>query len=323
MARRRGLAALLGAVLGLAALAPAGAASAACSMGLLAEVPMHVRDGGLYLTVMVNGHQIEAELSTGNEQSFVSGWALKDLGLEQHPIDADIIDRKGTRGAFGTSAESLSLGTLKFKDSPFMVSGPAGGKVEGAPLTLGSLFIRQFDVEFDLKHNVLRLFRPKGCAGDEVLYWGGAYSVTPLLPNPNGRNDLLIAVLLNGQAVTAKLSTSVSRTHVSSGIANSVGAEVSGPARSTSTVVSKTGTFKTIAIDQEVLKNVQLDVDTLRQTFDPDMLGTRLGSHFILNEMSLGLDFLAAHRLIIANSQQKVYFTYTGGPVFAGPGAAN
>jgi hypothetical protein len=32
--------------------------------------------------------------------------------------------------------------------------------------------------------------------------------------------------------------------------------------------------------------------------------------------MLLGADFLRAHRVLVAHSQRKVYFTYEGGPVF-------
>ena len=32
--------------------------------------------------------------------------------------------------------------------------------------------------------------------------------------------------------------------------------------------------------------------------------------------MLLGADFLRAHRLLVAHSQRKIYFTYAGGTVF-------
>jgi hypothetical protein len=32
--------------------------------------------------------------------------------------------------------------------------------------------------------------------------------------------------------------------------------------------------------------------------------------------MLLGVDFLRAHRTLVAHSQRKLYFTYVGGPVF-------
>jgi hypothetical protein len=32
--------------------------------------------------------------------------------------------------------------------------------------------------------------------------------------------------------------------------------------------------------------------------------------------MLLGVDFLKAHRVFVAHSQRKIYFTYVGGPIF-------
>jgi hypothetical protein len=32
--------------------------------------------------------------------------------------------------------------------------------------------------------------------------------------------------------------------------------------------------------------------------------------------MLLGADFFLSHRILISDSQKKVYFTYNGGPVF-------
>ena len=35
--------------------------------------------------------------------------------------------------------------------------------------------------------------------------------------------------------------------------------------------------------------------------------------------MLIGLDFFMAHRPLVAPDQDMVYFTYSGGPVFAAP----
>jgi hypothetical protein len=35
-------------------------------------------------------------------------------------------------------------------------------------------------------------------------------------------------------------------------------------------------------------------------------------------DMLLGSDFLRAHRVLVARSQRKMYFTYAGGTVFLG-----
>lgn len=40
-----------------------------------------------------------------------------------------------------------------------------------------------------------------------------------------------------------------------------------------------------------------------------------------LQAMLLGVDFLRAHRVLVAHSQHRIYFTYGGGPVFKWAGA--
>ena len=36
-------------------------------------------------------------------------------------------------------------------------------------------------------------------------------------------------------------------------------------------------------------------------------------------DLIIGADFFRAHRIFLANSQGKLYFTYSGGPIFAPP----
>jgi len=51
--------------------------------------------------------------------------------------------------------------------------------------------------------------------------------------------------------------------------------------------------------------------------------GERTGSHVTtsslrIDPMILGADFIRAHRLLVSHSKHRLYFTYVGGPVFAG-----
>ena len=34
------------------------------------------------------------------------------------------------------------------------------------------------------------------------------------------------------------------------------------------------------------------------------------------HDMLVGMDFFLSHRILVANGQQRLYFTYNGGPVF-------
>jgi tetratricopeptide (TPR) repeat protein len=59
--------------------------------------------------------------------------------------------------------------------------------------------------------------------------------------------------------------------------------------------------FDSFKIGQEEIKNAKLRIG------DIDVPGV---------DMMLGADFFLSHRIYVANSQHKIYFTYNGGPVF-------
>ena len=60
-------------------------------------------------------------------------------------------------------------------------------------------------------------------------------------------------------------------------------------------------TFGSVKIGDEEIKNAKLSIgDTATDAFD----------------VLIGADFFMAHHVYVANSQGKLYFTYSGGPVF-------
>ncbi len=64
---------------------------------------------------------------------------------------------------------------------------------------------------------------------------------------------------------------------------------------------SWTATFQTFRIGDEEVKNAVLEIGDV-QLSDADML--------------IGADFLLSHRVYVANSEHKLFFSYLGGPVF-------
>jgi hypothetical protein len=293
---------------------------AACNMKMMAELPLRLEGGILYTDVVVNGREARAELSSGSQESAVAGWALTKLGLTQQTAGANLVTVKGTGSAYYTLVPTMKLGAIVARDAPFFVTGSPADKPRGAEVILGSRFFVQSDVEFDLAHGKLRLFQPEGCKDDEVLYWGGAYSVTPLLANEEGYNKLRFTVQLNGQPTEAELVSGDSFTTVSAGAAAHAGGRAApGAEVDYTSEIIRPQTFATFTIDQEAMKNVTLAVTTLKNRFASDNLGTRLGSNIYVRPLSLGADFIAAHRMLVANSQHKLYLTYAGGKVFTVP----
>ena len=65
--------------------------------------------------------------------------------------------------------------------------------------------------------------------------------------------------------------------------------------------------FESVAIGNEVIRSPTLRFGNLFREAAP---------FDDLPQMVLGVDFLLAHRVYVAQSQRKLYFTYTGGRVF-------
>lgn len=77
------------------------------------------------------------------------------------------------------------------------------------------------------------------------------------------------------------------------------------------------GKFDTFAIGNETVRNPTIHFSDMWRHVTSTPTGTRLAQPRAgLPQMFLGVDFLRAHRVLIAYSQQKVYFTYVGGTVF-------
>jgi hypothetical protein len=190
---------------------------------------------------------------------------------------------------------------------------------------LGDDFLSKLDVEFDLSSQTIRLFAPKDCPRDEVVYWAKASSMVPLV-HPIGSGDWpLVNALLNGREVVALLDSGAMVSGVTADLARRPGMApetASTPSRPLSGIAGQpletsVAVFPTLTVGQEQIQNVKLRVADL---FKKDR-ETRTGSLILASpmfepDMILGADFFLAHRIYIAHSQGKVYFTYQGGPIF-------
>ncbi len=173
----------------------------------------------------------------------------------------------------------------------------------GAPLLL------QADVELSLATKQLRFFRPANCDGVSLAYWDeGAMSIPfdvkhARSPNPH------FTVLVNGKKMSAMIDTGAASSAIGLKAARRAGLTLDAPGvtrASDSTgigsrrVAGWNTTFATFQIGDELVRNAEVGV------IDWD------GQVDVL----LGADFLRAHRVLFAMSQQKLYISYVGGEPF-------
>ena len=301
------------ALVSLIALASAGEASAACQFQKIADVPVTME--GLRPTIMakINGQDAKFLVDTGAFFSGVTTDTAGKYGLKHSiaPFGRKLQGVGGvSRDMQAVAAESFVFAGMGFRNADFVVIGRVGGDLVG---NIGENLMGPFDVEYDLANGVMRYFKATGCGYDTNLaYWSAGLPVSRLsIIEPTTIltrvittakvDDHSIRVMFDsGSSLSAMSRTAAGR----AGIKVTSDGVVSGGisygifGKGLETFLAPFASFK---IGEEEIKNTRLRVA------DIELPG---------GDMLLGADFFLSHRILISNSQKKVYFTYNGGPVF-------
>ena len=307
----------------LAGLALAAAAVAApCELARLVEMPVTMSGSGALVAAKINGREARLLVHSGSAWSMLTAAAAEDLNLTLRPAPHGItVSSRGVRLAVKlTTVDQLVLGNVSLGHTDFFVGISEPGN--GAVGTLGLNVLRLGDVEYDYANGMVRLLRATDCRNDVLAYWAKSqpYSVididapTPLQPFTRG------AAFVNGTKVRVVFDSGAHASILSRRVAEQVGVHPGGPdvvegsvwgAVGRPAVRTWIGPFASFRIGDEEVKNTRL----------------RFGEVALADaDLQLGADFFLSHRIYVANSQHKLYFTYNGGPVFnlstAAPAAA-
>jgi tetratricopeptide (TPR) repeat protein len=308
----------------LGTLASAAPAVAACKLDMIVQAPVIMMGLSPVVAAKINGEDANLVVDLGAffgsiSRSRADHFQLKPGSLppymEVRGVGGDADVRLGT-------ATSFSLLGSTFHNSQFLIGGPEfGPSVDGI---LGRNFLLVADAELDLANGVVRLFDPKDCPGQPLAYWATStpYSVVELEP-PRGRTGAVIgSAYVNGVKMRVMFDSGASTSVLTLKAAgragihrDSEGASAGGVTggfgrKSIETWIAPVQSFK---IGDEEIKNTRMRIGAV-ELDDIDML--------------IGADFMLSHRIYIARSQNRLYFTYNGGPVFrldaaaAAPGTA-
>jgi tetratricopeptide (TPR) repeat protein/predicted aspartyl protease len=253
-----------------------------------------IADSGAFFSTLSRGSAEQYKLSLGPPPSW---FVMSGVG--------------GEARAWLTTARTFTLLNVTIPNVEFIVTENDFGA--GAVGLLGQNVFRILgDVEYDLANGVIRLVRTHDCEKSPLAYWATSkpYSVididraTPASPHTMSvayLNGAKIRVLFDTGAATSVLTLAAARragvTPQSAGVVPA--GETHGIGRRwVKTWIAPFASFK--LGDEEILNtHLRIGESTLR---DVDML--------------IGADFFLSHRVYVANSQRKLYFTYNGGPVF-------
>jgi predicted aspartyl protease len=297
-----------------------GQARADCSVSEVAELPVKVSDLRALAHVAINGTDAALIVDSGDFFNSLTGSAARKAHTSIGPAPKDMV----VAGIGGVTedlavaeANDFTFGGALYHHVNFLVINTELD--EGVAGLLGQNILNVADVEYDLPDGVVRLFKPTGCDQTMLAYWAKPENVSvvdirPFDPADPDAQDTTAEATINGQKIRVEFDTGAPRSALSLKAAARAGVRptdpTSQPAADSWGIArnSRTRTwiapFDSFQLGGEKVDRIRLLIGGLDT--DADML--------------VGADFFLSHRVYVANSQHKLYFSYTGGPVFQ-PGA--
>jgi predicted aspartyl protease len=176
---------------------------------------------------------------------------------------------------------------------------------------LGAPFLLQMDLELDLRAHRMKFYRPNNCDKTALLLWKEDTVVLPFERSSDRSPNPHFTVVVNGRELDAVIDSGAHRSFMMLDAAKRIGIDVKGPGAvrigNAGGVGSDSAPYwivpvKSVKLGDETIANVELGVIDSQGPRGLDLL--------------LGQDFLRAHRVLFAMSQEKLYVAYLGGDVF-------
>jgi len=300
-------------VLLAASLSTASAANR-CNLTMSPPVPISMDDLRPVITADIDGAGARFMIDTGSSWNFLWPAAAAEFNLPLRDAPAGVY-LYGIGGAFVpriATARTFSVAGISGHGAEFLVdNNDLGAGIDGI---LGQDLFRltDVDVDFDFANGALRFVRPRHCSNAILAYWATTQpieEVTVQWTSPQ-QTRLIAKAAVNGHDIHVLFDTGAWRSILSLDAARRAGITPESPgvvpAGATIGLGSKSvrvwaAPIDKFAIGGETIEHTHLLVGDIGVD-DADML--------------LGSDFFLAHHIYVAYSQDKVYFTYNGGPVF-------
>lgn len=286
-------------------------AAATCAMTKVVELPVTMEGFTPLTPAEVNGTPLNFVVDSGAASTSIARARAEQLKLKLRRLSFRyrVMGVAGDADAFGTRLDRFNLAGANFSDVEVMVVSQS--ETHDTAGLIGQDILGGADVEFDLGHGAVRLFKPADCGDKALAYWAGGrnLSVISLIPlEPKSRRSFGEAYV-NGKRITVLFDTGAYRSLLSKRAAERAGVDMDGPGvRKSGKVVGVGGgsfaswvaPVASFKLGDEEIRNTQLQIGD----FDTEA------------DMLVGADFFMSHRVYVANSQRKLYFTYERGPVF-------
>lgn len=302
-----------------------GGPARACHLFQVAQLPLTVEGDQPLVDLSINGAAVRLLLDTGAAKTLLTEDGAAKLGLQAVQLDGmTFYGVGGSAVAKRTRIKELKLGGAVLHDVDMIVTGRMRSN-RAVGLLGRDVLLSKSDLELDLANHVVRLVAPKDCHGDEVVYWSKSYMMASI----DARSTAVVVdANLNGKSVSALLDTGAGHSIVTLDAARRAGVspQSSGVAAAGTSsgmggaVQTWVGTFQTLGVGGETIQNAELEIADMFSRGREVYTGSILRQQAVEEpDMLLGADFIKAHHIYIAPRQNKVYFTYNGGPIFELP----
>jgi tetratricopeptide (TPR) repeat protein/predicted aspartyl protease len=290
---------------------------AGCQIERYAQLPVTMAGARPLIAGSINGVDAFFIADSGSFFSALSDESARRLKLHLNSMPRGM----EVRGLGGAAADAriawvreLTLagwsgGTLHNVD--FVVIGNFfAGTAAGL---IGQDVLGHADSEYDLGNGVIRLFHSRGCSDRSMAYWqqGGAFAVLDIGYTSALSPHLIGTARLNGTRIRVMFDTGAARSMLNRRAAARAGISTDGADVVAGGVWNGVGRqpieswlarFDRLDLGGEQIQNARLRIGDIELPGGADLL--------------LGVDFFLSHRIYVAASQHRVYFTYNGGRVF-------
>ena len=289
-------------------------ADAQCKLILVEEWKVRWVNDHILIDGAINGQPVGVLLDTAATHTIIFRSAAARLGLLPRWSKSNSMQGVGGPSQLSSAyIDEFRLGQSARKGWRMMIAGEHDLGADFA-VVLGEDFFRQFDVEFELSDNAVRLFESRDCSGQSLAYWNEAGADQLRFESSDLQPQILVPVRLNGQAISAVLDSAASSTVVSKTVAARLGVKPDSPnvayggkkpGIGEELVDGWIGPFESLEIGKEFVSNPKIVFAELGKA-------TAFAGRGAEPSMLLGLDFLRRHRVLVAHSQRRMYFTYNG-----------
>jgi predicted aspartyl protease/tetratricopeptide (TPR) repeat protein len=289
-------------------------AAPACNIAQVGQLAVTMHGTMPIVHALINGRDAAFMADSGAYYNMLTPAAAAEYGLPQQMarIGYWVSGVGGSTAPMVATVKEFTIMGGKFPNVPFLVAGNDLGPAVGV---IGQNLFHVFDVEYDLANGAIRIMRPgTECKSIGLAYWAQSAPASQIditLSDPENPHTIGDAYL-NGTKIKVMFDTGAGASLLSLEAARKAGITPTSPGVVPLGAASGIGQhyvqtwvapFQSFKIGDEEIRDIKLRIGNLS--------GFSNGT-----EMLLGADFFLSHRVYVANSRSKLYFTYNGGPVF-------